>query len=168
MSRRSIILLIAALMAFPATAQFESTSEYQAGYKRGRVAGKDFAQNVGSGSEPNFEAMSNLNGIMQQATPSNREAWRQGWVKGAQDDFRGIKPSKRNAARYEALSEAVARPGVKLYSFSEAHEATIVSADPSNDRMVVRYRKTGATEPKSISALSQQWFARKDDPALRK
>ena len=148
MSRRSIILLIAALMAFPATAQFESTSEYQAGYKRGRVAGKDFAQNVGSGSEPNFEAMSNL--------------------KGAQDGFRGIKPSKRNADRYEALSEAVARPGVKLYSFSEAHEATIVSADPSNDRMVVRYRKTGATEPKSISALSQQWFARKDDPALRK
>jgi hypothetical protein len=167
MWRRSLVLLIAVL-ALPVTAQFESTSEYQAGYKRGRVAGKDIAQNVGSGSEPNFEAFSNLNGIMQQATPSNREAWRQGWVKGAQDGFRGIKPSKRSAARYEALSAAVAKPGVKLYSFSEAHEATIVSADPSNDRMVVRYRKTGATEPKSISALSQLWFARKDDPVLRK
>lgn len=166
MRRRSIILLLAALMAFPATAQFESTAEYQAGYKRGRIVGKDLAQAINI--EPDFEYLSHLNGNMEQADPSNREAWRQGWVKGAQDSFRRIKPNKRNAARYENLSAALARPGVKLYSISEVHDATVVSADPANDRMVVRYRKTGAIEPKSISALSRLWFTRKDDPVLHR
>jgi hypothetical protein len=160
------LALIALAMAQPAHAQYESTSEYRAGYERGHIAGVDFASEPGA--EPNFDFISRMNGIMQQATPSNREAWRRGWLKGAQDGFRGIKPSKREAGAYQPLSAAVARPHVKLYSYAETHEATVVSVDIARDRMTVRYTKSRGTEAKSISALSSQWFVKKNDPALKR
>ncbi len=165
--RLHTLLLLAAVATGDsqlALAQVEATSEYKAGYARGHVVGLDFARETGS--EPHFAYLSRMNGIMEQATPSNREAWRQGWVRGAQDGFRGIKPSRRNAGLYWPLSAAVARPNVKLYSYSEVHQATIVDVDSKHDRMTVKYRKSGDIEPKSISALSSLWFVKKSDPAL--
>ena len=158
-------LISIVLLSTPLLAQSSSTPEFRSGYSRGQIAGKDFAQEPGS--EPNFDYLSHLTGIMEQASASNREAWRQGWVKGAQDGFRGIKPSSRDAARYLSLSPQVAKAGVKLYGLDEVHQATVVSADVSKDTMVIRYRKSGTTEPKSISALSPLLFVRKNDAALK-
>ena len=94
-----------------APTNYESTSEFSAGYARGNTAGLDFAESADR--EPDFAALSRMNGIMQLSTPSNREAWRRGWVKGAQDGYRGIKPSTRDESAYVSLSVSVARPGVK-------------------------------------------------------
>jgi len=62
------------------------------------------------------------------------------------------------------VSSTNATQGVKLYSHSEVHEATVISVDVTSDTMTVRYEKNGAVEPKSISALSAHWFVRKPLP----
>jgi|GEM_PF-6529725 len=63
--RKLVLLVVLVLLSFPAFSQIESTAEYRSGYKRGHVAGKDFAQYPGS--EPNFNYLSNMTGIMEQA-----------------------------------------------------------------------------------------------------
>jgi|GEM_PF-5461515 len=98
------------------------------------------------------------------------EAWRRGWVAGAKDGYRGIRPAPKapKPVQFVDLAPASARAGVRLYSkHSGAHVATIVSAKPATDSMVVRYKASGDIEPKSISVLSQSWAVKESDPALK-
>jgi hypothetical protein len=139
---------------------------FDSGYASGRSFGADIADTPGE--EPDFEYLSRLNGIMQQASSSNMEAWRRGWVKGAQDAFRKVTPSTRDPNAHEHLSQSNARPGVKLYSFAESHEATILTVDRSRDLMTVRHSGDGTVETKGISALSDLWYVRKEKPSQRR
>lgn len=60
--------------------------------------------------------------------------------------------------RYVALSWQNVASGVRLYDGSHRHEATVVSVDRSNGRIIVRYEASGAVEPKILSAVAPYWY----------
>lgn len=62
--------------------------------------------------------------------------------------------------RFEQLSWANARVGQRLFDGSYKHETTITSLDRANDRMEVRYVKSGTVEPKQFSAVAQYWYVK--------
>ena len=64
-------------------------------------------------------------------------------------------------ANLEPLSETTATVGARLYNAAGAYEATIVGVDLAADRIVVRYVRNGAREPKTLSAVSRFWFVRR-------
>ena len=59
---------------------------------------------------------------------------------------------------FELLTRATAVPGQKLYKDPDHHDATIVSVDDATDIMMVKFVRSGTTEPKSLSAIPKLWW----------
>jgi len=64
------------------------------------------------------------------------------------------------APRFQQLSWENAKVGTKLYDGSYKHDATIVSVDRANDIIEVRYIRSGAVEPKTLSAVARFWYVK--------
>lgn len=62
---------------------------------------------------------------------------------------------------FEPLSWAKARIGTKLFDGAYKHEATIVALRRSEGIIEVKYVRSGAVEPKLLSAVSRFWYVRK-------
>jgi hypothetical protein len=62
---------------------------------------------------------------------------------------------------FEPLSWAKAGIGTKLYDGAYKHEATIVAIRRSEGIIEVKYVRSGAVEPKLLSAVSRFWYVRK-------
>ena len=62
---------------------------------------------------------------------------------------------------FEPLSWGKARVGTKLFDGAYKHEATIVALRRSEGIIEVKYVRSGAVEPKLLSAVSRFWYVRK-------
>ncbi len=162
MNRKIALFALATLVflygiAFAAS----SSSDYRAGYAKGLELGKNHARS-GSGMPYDFAITAMAKIWSEKGKPNDPTEYQNGFESGFRDGFTSIKPSKRKAENYEALSWQNALPGTKLYDNEGTHEVTIVSVDKRRGIIVVKYVKGGTVEPKKLNAISRFWFVRKN------
>lgn len=64
-------------------------------------------------------------------------------------------------ANLQSLTPSSAAVGVKLYNAAGVHEATLTAVDLPNDRIRVRFVRTGTIEPKQLSSVAHFWYVRR-------
>jgi len=71
------------------------------------------------------------------------------------------KASVPSAPPYDSLSWSNAHVGTRLYDGAFKHEATIVAVHRAEGIIEVKYVRSGAVEPKLLSAVSRFWYVRR-------
>lgn len=130
----------------------------------GHQEGRDWGKERTSGLPTEFGLQHMANGWAENRSQGNKIAWKAGWIDGFKKGFasmRGGLGATGNPS-FEKLSWDNVKVGAKLYENDEKLVATIVSADSESGLIHVKYRKSGSVEPKSVAALSNVWFVRKD------
>jgi hypothetical protein len=155
--------------ASPTPIANKNSPDYQAGYKKGFQEGKSWARDTEGGMPYPVGIRVMAQNQAKGSKAKDVDSWQSGWENGFTDGFRSIKPSKIKQEDYEQLSWSNAKPNVKLYDNEGNYKAMIISADQSAGMITVKYGKEGkgAVENKLLDALSEFWFVRKADPALK-
>jgi hypothetical protein len=140
-----------------------NSADYKSGFNKGVQMGKAIARTPGGMPLPaGIRGMANIQ--IESAKPANEATWRSGFETGFRKGWESIRGTfKRREEDWEQLSWSNARPGVKLYDYDGKHDVTIIGVDQTAGLITVKYVRNGAIEDKLLNALSQFWWARKNN-----